>query len=182
MKKISLILSVIFITAVACETTPKKTPPEQSAGLKLPNGVSVRETPRGSVLNLSSGREVKFRFDRSIEIGNYEDAYNLVYQIINDNPSIRIMVEGNSSKEGRARYNYKSKRQRRYLHIRCNRSEKFNRCVHCGRAREKRCYGLYNHCFVHRVRACTAPVYRALFGLCYGRIFYAQGQGRFDSL
>ena len=112
MKKISLILSVIFITAVACETTPKKTPPEQSAGLKLPNGVSVRETPRGSVLNLSSGREVKFRFDRSIEIGNYEDAYNLVYQIINDNPSIRIMVEGNSSKEGRARYNYNLSQRR----------------------------------------------------------------------
>ena len=112
MKKISLILSVIFITAVACETTPKKTPPEQSAGLKLPIGVSVRETPRGSVLNLSSGREVKFRFDRSIEIGNYEDAYNLVYQIINDNPSIRIMVEGNSSKEGRARYNYNLSQRR----------------------------------------------------------------------
>lgn len=112
MKKISLILSVIFITAMACETTPKKTPPEQSAGLKLPNGVSVRETPRGSVLNLSSGREVKFRFDRSIEIGNYEDAYNLVYQIINDNPSIRIMVEGNSSKEGRARYNYNLSQRR----------------------------------------------------------------------
>ncbi len=112
MKKIFLILTVIFIAAVACETTPKKTPPEQSAGLKLPNGVSVRETPRGSVLNLSSGREVKFRFDRTIEIGSYEDAYNLVYQIINDNPSIRIMVEGNSSKEGRAQYNYNLSQRR----------------------------------------------------------------------
>lgn len=111
MKKIALILSIVFII-VACETTPKKTTPEQSAGLRLPNGVSVRETPRGSVLNLSSGREVKFRFDRSIEIGNYEDAYNLVYQIINDNPSIRIMVEGNSSKEGRARYNYNLSQRR----------------------------------------------------------------------
>ena len=50
MKKIALILSIIFALVVACETTPKKTPPEQSVGLKLPNGVSVRETPRGSVL------------------------------------------------------------------------------------------------------------------------------------
>ena len=112
MKNIALILSVVFITVVACETTPKKTTPEQSAGLKLPNGVSVRETPRGSVLNLSNGREVKFRFDRSIEIGSYEDAYNLIYQIINDNPSIRIMVEGNSSKEGSARYNYNLSQRR----------------------------------------------------------------------
>lgn len=106
MKKIFLTLTAIFITVVACETTPKKTTPEQSARLKLPNGVSIRETPRGSVLNLSSGREVKFRFDRTVEIGSYEDAYNLVHQIINDNPSIIIMVEGNSSKEGYAPYNY----------------------------------------------------------------------------
>lgn len=112
MKKIGLILSIIFITIVACETTPKKTPPEQSAGLKLPNGVSVRETPRGSVLNLSSSREIKFEFDRTVEIGSYEDAYKLVYQIINDNPSIRIMVEGNSSKEGSARYNYNLSQRR----------------------------------------------------------------------
>lgn len=112
MKNIALILSVIFAMVVACETTPKKTTPEQSAGLKLPNGVSVRETPRGSVLNLANNREVKFSFDRTVEIGSYEDAYNLVYQVINDNPSIRIMVEGNSSKEGRARYNYNLSQRR----------------------------------------------------------------------
>ena len=112
MKKISLILFAIFITIVACETTPKKTTPEQSTKLKLPNGASVRETPRGNVLNLRNNREVKFEFDRTIEIGSYEDAYNLVYQIINDNPSVRIMVEGNSSKEGRAQYNYNLSQRR----------------------------------------------------------------------
>lgn len=112
MKKMVLILSAVVISVIACETTPKKTPPEESAGLKLPTGVSLRETPRGSVLNLSDGKEVKFRFDRTIEIGSYEDAYNLVYQIINDNPSIRIMVEGNSSKEGRAGYNYNLSQRR----------------------------------------------------------------------
>ena len=115
MKNIALILSVVFITVVACETTPKKTAPEQSAGLRLPNGVNVRETPRGSVLNLSNNRdsrEVKFEFNRTIEIGSYEDAYNLVYQIIKDNPSIRIMVEGNSSKEGSAKYNYNLSQRR----------------------------------------------------------------------
>ena len=112
MKKIALILSIIFALFVACETTPKKTPPEQSVGLKLPNGVSVRETPRGSVLKLSDGNEVKFRFDRTIEIGSYDEAYNLVHQVIKDNPSIKIIVEGNSSKEGRAQYNYNLSQRR----------------------------------------------------------------------
>ena len=112
MKKIALILSIIFALVVACETTPKKTPPEQSVGLKLPNGVSVRETPRGSVLKLSDGNEVKFRFDRTIEIGSYDEAYNLVHQVIKDNPSIKIIVEGNSSKEGRAQYNYNLSQRR----------------------------------------------------------------------
>ena len=59
MKKIALILSIIFALVVACETTPKKTPPEQSVGLKLPNGVSVRETPRGSVLKSQKSIKLK---------------------------------------------------------------------------------------------------------------------------
>ena len=137
MKKIILIISFAFISAVACKTAPVATGPENksdfdtkeannqnSKGLNLPDGASVRETPRGKVLVLhdpksktdigkgSGNYEVKFGFDNTIEIGSYKEAYNLVYQIIKNNPSIRIMVEGNSSKEGPAPYNYELSKRR----------------------------------------------------------------------
>lgn len=137
MKKILLIISLSFIYITACKSAPVATGPEKGAGfqttegnnqnskgLNLPDGASIRETPRGKVLVLhdpksksdigknSGTYEVKFGFDNTIEIGNYKEAYNLVYQIIKNNPNIRIMVEGNSSKEGHAPYNYKLSKRR----------------------------------------------------------------------
>ena len=131
MKKIFLIASLVFVSIVACKSAPVATGPEKGAGfqttqgnnqnakgLNLPDGASVRDTPRGSVLVLhdptsktdigkpGSAYEVNFGFDNTTEIGSYKEAYNLVYQIINNNPNIRIMVEGNSSKDGPAPYNY----------------------------------------------------------------------------
>ncbi|AEM20637.1 outer membrane protein [Brachyspira intermedia PWS/A] len=130
MKKIFLLMSVVILAA-ACKSAPVATGPEDNSGFKtteannqnakglnLPDGASVRETPRGKVLVLhdpkskadvgkpGSTYDVKFGFDNTIEIGTYKEAYNLVYQIINNNPGVRIMVEGNSSKEGPAPYNY----------------------------------------------------------------------------
>ena len=127
-----------FIAIVACKSAPVAAGPEsgsgfntkqadnQSAkkGLNLPDGATVRNTPRGSVLVLhdpksktdvgtpANNYEVKFAFDQTIEIGSYKEAYNLVHQIINDNPDIRIMVEGNSSKDGPAPYNYNLSKRR----------------------------------------------------------------------
>lgn len=137
MKKIVLIMSLSFISIVACKSAPVATGPENSSGFKtteannqnakglnLPDGASVRETPRGQVLVLhdpkskadvgkgSGNYEVKFGFDNTIEIGSYKEAYNLVYQILKNNPNIRIMVEGNSSKEGPAPYNYQLSKRR----------------------------------------------------------------------
>lgn len=122
MKKVILVLSFILTTVVACSSTPKATTPENTSGfntqLNLPDGVRVRETPRGKVLELYDPKaksdvgkqtgiyEVKFQFDKAVEIGEYKQAYNLVYTILNNNSEIRIMVEGNSSKEGKAPYNY----------------------------------------------------------------------------
>ena len=136
MKKIFLLMSVVII-AVACKSAPVATGPEDNSGFKtteannqnakglnLPDGASVRETPRGKVLVLhdpkskadvgkpGSTYDVKFGFDNTIEIGTYKEAYNLVYQILKNNPDIRIMVEGNSSKEGPAPYNYKLSQRR----------------------------------------------------------------------
>ncbi|ACN84253.1 OmpA family protein [Brachyspira hyodysenteriae] len=136
MKKIFLLMSVVIIAA-ACKSAPVATGPEDTSGFKtteannqnakglnLPDGATVRETPRGKVLVLhdpksktdvgkpGSTYEVKFGFDNTIEIGTYKEAYNLVYQIINNNPGVRIMVEGNSSKEGPAPYNYKLSQRR----------------------------------------------------------------------
>ena len=137
MKKIILIMSLSFISIVACKSAPVATGPENSSGFKtteannqnskglnLPDGATVRETPRGKVLVLhdpksktdvgkgSGNYEVKFGFDNTIEIGSYKEAYNLVYQILKNNPDIRIMVEGNSSKEGPAPYNYQLSKRR----------------------------------------------------------------------
>ena len=137
MKKIILIMSLSFISIVACKSAPVATGPENSSGFKtteannqnskglnLPDGARVRETPRGKVLVLhdpkskadvgkgSGNYEVKFGFDNTIEIGSYKEAYNLVYQILKNNPDIRIMVEGNSSKEGPAPYNYQLSKRR----------------------------------------------------------------------
>ncbi len=138
MKKIVLIMCLSFIAIVACKSAPVASGPENTAGvntkqadndsvkkgLNLPDGASVRKTPRGNVLVLhdpksktevgkpASNYEVKFAFDKTIEIGSYKEAYNLVYQIINDNPDIRVMVEGNSSKEGPAPYNYDLSKRR----------------------------------------------------------------------
>ncbi|KLI30264.1 OmpA family protein [Brachyspira hyodysenteriae] len=136
MKKIFLLMSVVIIAA-ACKSAPVATGPEDTSGFKtteannqnakglnLPDGATVRETPRGKVLVLhdpksktdvgkpGSTYEVKFGFDNTIEIGTYKEAYNLVHQIINNNPGVRIMVEGNSSKEGPAPYNYKLSQRR----------------------------------------------------------------------
>ncbi|MCZ9992080.1 OmpA family protein [Brachyspira hyodysenteriae] len=136
MKKIFLLMSVVIIAA-ACKSAPVATGLEDTSGFKtteannqnakglnLPDGATVRETPRGKVLVLhdpksktdvgkpGSTYEVKFGFDNTIEIGTYKEAYNLVYQIINNNPGVRIMVEGNSSKEGPAPYNYKLSQRR----------------------------------------------------------------------
>ncbi|WPC36779.1 OmpA family protein [Brachyspira hyodysenteriae] len=136
MKKIFLLMSVVIIAA-ACKSAPVATGPEDGSGFKtteannqnakglnLPDGATVRETPRGKVLVLhdpksktdvgkpGSTYEVKFGFDNTIEIGTYKEAYNLVHQIINNNPGVRIMVEGNSSKEGPAPYNYKLSQRR----------------------------------------------------------------------
>ncbi|EKV58200.1 OmpA family protein [Brachyspira hampsonii] len=130
MKKIFLLMSVVIIAA-ACKSAPVATGPEDNSGFKtteannqnskglnLPDGATVRETPRGKILVLhdpksktdvgkpGSTYEVKFGFDNTIEIGTYKEAYNLVYQIINNNPDIRIISEGHSSKEGPAPYNY----------------------------------------------------------------------------
>ncbi|ASJ21437.1 OmpA family protein [Brachyspira hampsonii] len=130
MKKIFLLMSVVIIAA-ACKSAPVATGPEENSGFKtteannqnakglnLPDGATVRETPRGKILVLhdpkskadvgkpGSTYEVKFGFDNTIEIGTYKEAYNLVYQIINNNPDIRIISEGHSSKEGPAPYNY----------------------------------------------------------------------------
>lgn len=137
MKKILLIMSIFLISMIACKSAPVATGPENTSGFKtteannqnakglnLPDGASVRETPRGKVLVLhdpksktdvgkpGSTYEVKFGFDNTIEIGTYKEAYNLVYQIINNNPGVRIMVEGNSSKEGPAPYNYRLSQRR----------------------------------------------------------------------
>lgn len=137
MKKIILIMSLSFISIAACKSAPVATGPENSSGFKtteannqnskglnLPDGATVRETPRGKVLVLhdpkskadvgkgSGNYEVKFGFDNTIEIGSYKEAYNLVYQILKNNPDIRIMVEGNSSKEGPAPYNYQLSKRR----------------------------------------------------------------------
>ena len=136
MKKIFLLMSVVILAA-ACKSAPVATGPEDNSGFKtteannknakglnLPDGASVRETPRGKVLVLhdpkskadvgkpGSTYDVKFGFDNTIEIGTYKEAYNLVYQIINNNPGVKIMVEGNSSKEGPAPYNYKLSQRR----------------------------------------------------------------------
>ena len=136
MKKIFLLMSVVIIAA-ACKSAPIATGPEDNSGFKtteannqnakglnLPDGAAVRETPRGKVLVLhdpkskadvgkpGSTYEVKFGFDNTVEIGTYKEAYNLVYQIINNNPGVRIMVEGNSSKEGPAPYNYRLSQRR----------------------------------------------------------------------
>ena len=136
MKKIFLLMSVVII-ATACKSAPIATGPEDNSGFKtteannqnakglsLPDGAAVRETPRGKVLVLhdpkskadvgkpGSTYEVKFGFDNTVEIGTYKEAYNLVYQIINNNPGVRIMVEGNSSKEGPAPYNYRLSQRR----------------------------------------------------------------------
>ena len=136
MKKIFLLMSVVIIAA-ACKSAPVATGPEDNSGFKtteannqnakglnLPDGAAVRETPRGKVLVLhdpkskadvgkpGSTYEVKFGFDNTVEIGTYKEAYNLVYQIINNNPGVRIMVEGNSSKEGPAPYNYRLSQRR----------------------------------------------------------------------
>ncbi|PCG20777.1 OmpA family protein [Brachyspira sp. G79] len=138
MKKIILIMSLSFISIVACKSAPVATGPEEGSGFKtteatnqnakgynLPDGAAVRETPRGKVLVLhdpksktdigksgNASYEVKFGFDNTVEIGSYKEAYNLVYQIIKNNPDIRIMVEGNSSKEGPAPYNYQLSQRR----------------------------------------------------------------------
>ena len=138
MKKIVLIMCLSFISIIACKSAPVATGPEDSSGfntkqannqtakkgLNLPDGASVRSTPRGDVLVLhdpksktdvgkpANNYEVKFAFDKTIEIGSYKEAYNLVYQIINDNPDIRVMVEGNSSKDGPAPYNYDLSKRR----------------------------------------------------------------------
>lgn len=131
MKKIFLIICLIIIFIISCKSAPVATGPEKGAGfqttegnsqntksLNLPDGASIRETPRGKVLVLYDPKsktdigkkgdtyEVKFAFDNTLEIGSYKEAYNLVHQIINNNPDIRIMVEGNSSKDGPALYNY----------------------------------------------------------------------------
>ena len=136
MKKIFLLMSVVILAA-ACKSAPVATGPEDNSGFKtteannqnakglnLPDGATVKETPRGKVLVLhdpkskadvgkpGSTYDVKFGFDNTIEIGTYKEAYNLVYQIINNNPGVKIMVEGNSSKEGPAPYNYKLSQRR----------------------------------------------------------------------
>ena len=136
MKKIFLLMSVVILAA-ACKSAPVATGPEDNSGFKtteannqnakglnLPDGATVRETPRGKVLVLhdpkskadvgkpGSTYDVKFGFDNTIEIGTYKEAYNLVYQIINNNPGVRIMVEGNSSKDGPAPYNYSLSQRR----------------------------------------------------------------------
>ena len=136
MKKIFLLMSVVILAA-ACKSAPVATGPEDNSGFKtteannqnakglnLPDGATVKETPRGKVLVLhdpkskadvgkpGSTYDVKFGFDNTIEIGTYKEAYNLVYQIINNNPGVRIMVEGNSSKEGPAPYNYSLSQRR----------------------------------------------------------------------
>ncbi len=126
MKKL-LLSSLIGATAIiSCQTTPIVDTPEKSTGvdLRLPEGVSVRETPRGKVLNLydpkakdeigkrSGAYEVKFQFNNTIEIGSYKEAYNLVSQVLKNNPNVRIIVEGNSSKEGPAKYNYDLSKRR----------------------------------------------------------------------
>ena len=121
MKKIVLIMCLSFISIIACKSAPVATGPEDSSGfntkqannqtakkgLNLPDGASVRSTPRGDVLVLhdpksktdvgkpANNYEVKFAFDKTIEIGSYKEAYNLVYQIINDNPDIRDILNGN---------------------------------------------------------------------------------------
>ncbi len=133
MKKIFLIMFLILIPIAACKSAPVVSGPEEGSGfntkeagedLNLPDGAGIRETPRGKVLVLYDPKsktdigkpqntyEVKFKFDNTIEIGSYKDAYNLVYQIINNNPDIKIMVEGHASKDGPAPYNYKLSQRR----------------------------------------------------------------------
>ncbi|WP_249023393.1 hypothetical protein [Brachyspira hampsonii] len=98
MKKIFLLMSVVIIAA-ACKSAPVATGPEENSGFKtteannqnakglnLPDGATVRETPRGKILVLhdpkskaemwckpGSTYEVKFGFDNTIEIGTYKD-------------------------------------------------------------------------------------------------------------
>ena len=126
MKKLLLSVLIVAIVIISCQTTPVVDAPEKATGvdLRLPDGVSVRETPRGKVLQLydpkakddigkrSATYEVKFKFDKTIEIGSYKEAYNLVAQVLKNNPNVKIIVEGNSSKEGRAKYNYNLSQRR----------------------------------------------------------------------
>lgn len=122
MKNLLLLSLLIYSTTIiSCKTPPAVIDlPEQSSEiiLNLPEGVSIRETPRGKVLKLNDieksfvNYEVKFQFNKTIEIGNFQKAYDLVYQVLKNNPNVKIIVEGNSSKEGTSKYNYQLSQKR----------------------------------------------------------------------
>lgn len=107
MKKYILIAS--FSLFVACGTPQTTKPPEKTVSeapkeLQLPKGAYLRDTERGKILKTYP---VRFVIAKTVVVGNYEEAYNIVNNILKMNPSVRIVVEGNASPDGPAYpYNY----------------------------------------------------------------------------
>lgn len=113
MKKYIFISSLLlFIACGSPQTTnpPEKTVAETPKELQLPKGAYLRDTQRGKILKTYP---VRFELAKTVMVGNYEEAYNIVNDILKINPKVRIIVEGNASPDGPAYpYNYRLSQRR----------------------------------------------------------------------
>ena len=104
----------IMTVFLSCESTPKVTeepvvveePVVLSVGLNLPEGVSTRDTERGKVL--VANNKVIFAFAKSKLPKNAPNVLgNVIKTILDENPNVKIILEGHTSNKGIAYpYNY----------------------------------------------------------------------------
>ena len=74
--------------------------------LKLPDGVSTRDTERGEILVIDLSL-VYFYNEKTTMYKGYEDIFSLTKEVLDMNPSVNIILEGHASKPGKAYpYNY----------------------------------------------------------------------------
>ena len=76
------------------------------AELLLPDGVSIRDTERGKVLVINPTR-VHFYSGKTKMYKGYNNIFALAKQVLDMNPSVNMVLEGHTSKPGKAYpYNY----------------------------------------------------------------------------
>ena len=116
----NILVCILSLILMACSTPQKREeateiqivePPVEVIEvlveeLKLPDGVSVRDTDRGKILVIDPSI-IHFYKEKITMYEGYKNTFSLAKEVLDMNPSVNMILEGHASKPGKAYlYNY----------------------------------------------------------------------------